>query len=88
MKISAIAHFDNKEIPCLGEIGVHAIKYPQAYVIWQLSSEEGVVAYKASNLYFPYREEEKDRLFETVLAYIRTYRIGRRRLFTEVTRVF
>jgi hypothetical protein len=36
-------------------------------------------------LYFPYGEEETDRLFETVLAYIPTYRIGRKRVFTEVT---
>ncbi|TGD77680.1 hypothetical protein [Hymenobacter wooponensis] len=85
MKISAIAHFNNEQIPCFGKITIASIKYPQARVIWALNSAEGIVAGKAANLYFPYGEEETYRLFETVLAYIKTYRVGRRRIFTDVT---
>ncbi|TGE03847.1 hypothetical protein [Hymenobacter fodinae] len=84
MNIRALAHLEGKAIPCVGKITLRSLTYPTAYLIWYLASEQDVIAYKAAPLYFPYGEEEAHRLFEMVLAYIPTYRIGRKRVFTDV----
>ncbi|MDI3320674.1 hypothetical protein [Pinibacter soli] len=83
MKIEAIANIDNKIFDCSGDLEIHSVKGPQAYVTWTLCSGDILVASKSAN-YFVGRNYNELELIQKIVNGIENYRIGRRKIFNHV----
>ena len=86
MKIKALANIDNSIIPCTGEIEIHWIKEPQAYVTWKLFSDKSLIASKSKNYFFEKDIDTHNSLIKRVIEEIKNYRIGRKKVFEKVER--
>lgn len=83
MKIQAIANIDDNIIKCTGEIEIHWIKEPQAYITWRLSNNDKLIASKSEN-YFYKKNSSADELLNRILKKIENYKIGRNKIFEKV----
>jgi hypothetical protein len=84
MKIRAIAKIDDRRIMCFGEIVIHSIKPPQAYVSWSLFDGETPIAGKSENFFFDKNSGTEASLINSIIRKIENYRIGRRKIFENV----
>ncbi len=83
MKIKAFAHLNDKVVQCSGEIQIHWIKENQAYVSWKIESQESLIASKYENI-FLHKNGDGDAV-QIIIERIQTYRIGRKKIFFDVT---
>ena len=84
MEIQAIANINNKLIECTGEINIHWIKGPQAYITWKLLNGNNLIASKSENLYYKEGDTTRDDLINRTAENIKNYTIARKKIFKHV----
>ena len=85
MKIKAIANIDNKIINCCGEITLQWPIKQQAYISWQLSTEDGKnLVSKSENFYVGENAISEGELINKIIEKIKVYTIGRKKIFQSV----
>jgi hypothetical protein len=86
MKIKAEANLNNQNTICYGEIEIHWIKEPQAYVTWRLYDGENLIASKSENYFYQNNFDSESILIDRIIFKIENYKIGRKTIFMKVNR--
>jgi hypothetical protein len=86
MKINALAKIDNKTFPCTGKIEIHWVKEPQAYITWDLFSNENenLIISKSENYFFRKNIDTEENLIHRIIKKIENCRVGRKKIFSKV----
>jgi hypothetical protein len=84
MMIEGKAIVDNKVINCYGEIIIHWLKKPQAFITWELFNEETLIASKSENYFIENDNINKDELLSRVIKKIEKYKMKRKKVFEEI----
>lgn len=84
MKITAIAKIDNTQILCTGEIIIHWINEPQAYISWSIFNDKVLIASKSEGYFFDENFDTEETLFKRAISKIENYKIRRKKIFENI----
>lgn len=85
MEISALANIEGILVLCKGEIEIHSTSKNQVYYSWRLEYNGNLIASKSANLYWPDYGSTRKELLEAIISKIENYRIGREKVFSQVS---
>jgi hypothetical protein len=85
VKIIGKAYINNSKVPCYGEIEIHSVNEKQAYVTWRISTQKSLLAAVTSDYYIENDKISIDEILKRVIDSILKYRIGRKRIFSEIS---